>query len=92
VLNIRFLNEYRIFSRLIVFITDSQLTQLVQLLREAGIDPADIGHITQAFTAKVFRKSEYLLPEGTTCQHVGFVEVGLFIFFILAGWRVAKSK
>jgi len=61
------------------------LTQLFQLLQEAGINPADIDLITQAFRAKVFRKGEYLLQEGTTCQHVGFVEEGLFMFFILVG-------
>lgn len=60
------------------------MIHLIRLLQEAGIDQADASLIAQAFTAKVFRKGDYLLREGTTCRHVGFVEEGLFLFFILA--------
>lgn len=60
------------------------MEQLSQLLQAAGIAQADIPSITQAFAANVFRKGEYLLREGTTCRHVGFVEKGLFQFFIPA--------
>jgi len=59
------------------------LDNLIALFTDAGFSPVDVVRITQAFTSKPFRKGEYLLQEGVICRHLGFVDSGLYQFFML---------
>ncbi len=59
------------------------MEKLITLLANAGFSPVDVTRITQAFTPKTFQKNEYLLQEGAMCRQLGFVDSGLFMFFML---------
>lgn len=51
---------------------------------KAGFGQKDLDQILGAFLFKSFRRDEYFLEEGRKSQYLGFIEKGLFQYFVLA--------
>lgn len=48
-----------------------------------GFAGPDLEKVLSAFELKVFRKNEWLVREGKTSRHIGFVESGLFQYYVI---------
>jgi CRP-like cAMP-binding protein len=48
-----------------------------------GFDPQSVDTLARSFTPREFRKGEHFVQEGRTSTHLGFVESGLFQYYLL---------
>ncbi|ABG57518.1 Crp/Fnr family transcriptional regulator [Cytophaga hutchinsonii] len=49
----------------------------------AGFDDADTARIIQAFTLRTFEKNELFVEYGKTSKYLGFVDSGMFQYYVL---------
>lgn len=59
------------------------MNMLQQHFLQAGFPEAAVEKITNAFTLKAFAKDGCFVEEGKTSRYLGFVETGLFQYFLL---------
>lgn len=52
--------------------------------KEAGFSQNDLDTILNAFHRKAFKRDEFFLEEGKKSHYLGFIEKGLFQYFVLA--------
>ena len=48
-----------------------------------GFKGADLESIVNAFELKAFKKNDFVVEEGKTSKHIGFVETGMFQYYVI---------
>lgn len=59
------------------------MEKLKNYLSAVGFEGESLDKILNAFTLKTFKKNEYVVEEGKTSKHIGFVESGMFQYFVV---------
>ena len=59
------------------------MLKLKTYFTQTGFNEKDLEIIMQAFTLKSFRKNEFLVKAGKTSSHIGFVENGMFQYYVI---------
>lgn len=62
----------------------SRMEQLIDFFEKSGFSALDAIIIAQKFSPRTFKKGELLLEVGNINRHLGFVESGNFMFYVLA--------
>ncbi|MFN8355786.1 MAG: Crp/Fnr family transcriptional regulator [Spirosomataceae bacterium] len=59
------------------------MERLKQYFEGIGFEGDEVGQIVSAFQLRQFKKNEYVVEEGKVSRHLGFVESGMFQYFVL---------
>jgi CRP-like cAMP-binding protein len=62
----------------------TSLEQIIDFFEKSGFNAMDALTIAQHFSPRTFKKGELLLEIGNINRHLGFVESGNFMFYVLA--------
>jgi CRP-like cAMP-binding protein len=62
----------------------------VQYLFESmGFSGADLEQVLEAFVLHEFKKNDYIVEEGKVSKHIGFVESGIFQYYV---WKDGEER
>ncbi len=59
------------------------MEKLKKYFESIGFSGAELDQVLGAFTVKTFKKNDFFVEEGKTSRHLGFVESGMFQYFVL---------
>jgi CRP/FNR family transcriptional regulator, anaerobic regulatory protein len=59
------------------------MEKLTRYFSTLGFDGEELTNIVTAFKHQSFKKNEFVVQEGKISKHLGFVESGLFQYFVL---------
>ncbi|WP_221392624.1 Crp/Fnr family transcriptional regulator [Dyadobacter sp. NIV53] len=59
------------------------MEKLKKYFEKIGFRDENLEHILESFELRSFRKNEYVVEEGKVSKHIGFVESGLFQYYVL---------
>ena len=60
------------------------MEQIIDFFEKSGFNALDAHKIARSFVPRNFKKGELLLETGNVNRHLGFVESGNFMFYVLA--------
>lgn len=65
------------------------MRKIQYLFESMGFAGNDLDSVLRAFTFREFRKNEYIVEEGKVSKHIGFVESGMFQYYV---WKDGEER
>lgn len=59
------------------------MSKITQYFEGHGFAGAELEKIVGCFELKTFKKNDFIVEEGTISRHIGFVESGMFQYYVL---------
>lgn len=59
------------------------MEKLVQYFGNLGFEGDDLKRIVDSFSLQAFEKNDFVVEYGKTSKHIGFINNGLFLYYVL---------
>ena len=59
------------------------MLKVKKYFEDIGFVGEDLEKILHVFELKTFKKNDFIVEEGKTCRHIGFVESGMFQYYVI---------
>lgn len=59
------------------------MLKVKKYFEDIGFSGDDLGKILNAFKLQTFKKNEFIVEEGKTSRYMGFVETGMFQYYVI---------